>query len=274
MENAMSSLQNEVKLLDQYNEEIERLGSQLAEADPQSSKKLQQHIDQKLQIYWKQVQLVQTQFPDSDDGKIHESAFYTFQALTKVFSSGAMRRVASRSSNVAVGIATGMIAKQQEKSNAVQALGILDKALTVFDYPGAHLAKAEIYRALGQTGNALNELNYIIAHFQDDNAYIAARQLKDEIENPPKKGMCFVATAAYGSPLATEVITLSNFRDDVLLRSTIGHFFIDAYYTLSPPLAHVISKTCFLRFVTRNLLIRPLLVLVKFSMNYKGGNHA
>lgn len=270
----MSSQQNEVRLLEQYNDELERLGTRLAEADPQSSKKLQQQIDQKLQIYWKQVQLVQTQFPDCDDGKIHESAFYTFQALTKVFSSGAMRRVASRSSNVAVGIATGMIAKQQEKSNASQALGILDKALAIFDYPGAHLAKAEIYRALGQTGSALNELNYIIAHFQDDNAYIAARQLKDEIENPPKKGMCFVATAAYGSPLATEVVTLSHFRDDVLLRSTIGQFFIDAYYTLSPPLARVISKTNSLRFVTRNLLIRPLLVLVRFSMKLQRRNHA
>ena len=77
------------------------------------------------------MQLVQTQFPDCDDGKIHKSAFYTFQALTKVFSSGAMRRVASRSSNVAVGIATGIIAKQQEKNNAVQALGILDKPLAI-----------------------------------------------------------------------------------------------------------------------------------------------
>src|SRR5690349_6690525 len=228
----MSSLQNDVRLLKQYNDEIERLGDQLAAADPQSSKKIQQQIEQKLQIYWKQVQLVQTQFPDCDDGKIHEAAFYTFQALTKVFSSGVLRRVASRSSNVAVGIATGMIAKQQEKSQAIQALGILDKALAVFDYPGTHLAKAEIYRALGQTGNALNELNYIIAHFQDDNAYVAARQLKDEIENPPKKKMCFVATAAYGSPMATEVITLSDFRDDVLLRSTFGQFFVDAYYTL------------------------------------------
>lgn len=133
----MSTLQNEVKLLEQYNDELEPLGSQLAEADPQSSKKLQQHIDQKPQIYWKQVQLVQTQFPDCDDGKLHKSALYTFQALTKAFSSGAMRRVVSRSSNVAVGIPTGMIAKQQEKSNATQALGILDKALAFFDYPGA-----------------------------------------------------------------------------------------------------------------------------------------
>src|SRR5256885_16930334 len=101
----MSSLQNEVALLEQYNREVEGLGNQLAEADPQSSKRLQQQIDQKLQIYWKQIHLVQSQFPEAEDGKVHESAFYTFQALTKVFSSGAMRRVASRASNMDVSIA-------------------------------------------------------------------------------------------------------------------------------------------------------------------------
>jgi tetratricopeptide (TPR) repeat protein len=259
----MSSLQNEVTLLEQYNSELERLGNQLAQADPQSSKKLQQQIDQRLQIYWKQIHLVQSQFPDSEDGKIHEAAFYTFQAQTKVFSSGAMRRVSSRSGNMAVGLATGLIAKQQEKNNAVQALSLLDKALGVFDYPGAHLAKAEIYRALGQAGSALNELNYIIANFQDDNSYVAARQIKDEIENPPKKGMCFVATAAFGSALAPEVVVLSSYRDNVLLKSLMGRAFVRFYYSTSPPFAWVIAKSSFLRALTRRLFIAPLLCLIR-----------
>jgi hypothetical protein len=263
----MPSLQNEVALLEQYNAELERLGSQLAEADPKSSKKLQQQIDQRLQIYWKQVQLVQSQFPDVEDGKIHEAAFYTCQALTKVFSSGAMRRVASRSQSTAVGIATGLIAKQQEKNNAVQALTILDKALSVFDYPGAHMAKAEIYRALGQPGNALNELNYIIANFQDDNSYIAARQMKDEIENPPKKGMCFIATAAYGSALAPEVLVLSSFRDQVLLKFSSGQAFVRMYYVISPPLASLIAKNSILRIVVRRGLIAPILSIVNRLVN-------
>jgi hypothetical protein len=55
-----------------------------------------------------------------------------------------MRRVSSRSENKALGIATGLVAKQQEKNNAHQALAILDQALGVFDYPGAHLQKASI----------------------------------------------------------------------------------------------------------------------------------
>lgn len=257
-----ASLQNEIAILEQYNSDIEKMGDRLAESDPKSAKGLQQQIDQKLQIYWKQVQLVKAQFPDAVEGKLHESAFYTFQALRKLLDSGLMRRMSSRSSNMAMGIATGLVAKQQEKSNATQALAILDQALAIFNYPGAHLQKAMIYRLLGQNGQALQELNYIIANFQDDQAYIAARQMKDEIENPPKKGMCFVATAAYGTALAPEVILLSRFRDEVLLRSLPGRLFVRVYYSCSPPLAHLISQSQLLRHAIRLVLLEPILRLL------------
>ena len=257
------SVQNEVTLLEQYNKEIESLGDRLAESDPNAAKRLQQQMDQKLQIYWKQIQLVKTQYPDTIEGRIHESAFYTFQALRKLLDAGLMRRVSSRSGNMAWGIATGLVAKQQEKGNAHQALTILNQALAVFDYPGAHLQKAHIYRLLNQTGGALQELNYIITNFQDDDAYLAARQMKDEIENPPKKGMCFVATAAYGTPLAPEVIAFCRFRDEVLLLSRIGQLFVNLYYFASPSCARFIGGSPLRRAVIRLLLLQPLLSLVK-----------
>jgi tetratricopeptide (TPR) repeat protein len=253
-----SNLQNEITLLNQYNKEIEQMGDRLADSDPQTAKSLQKQIDQKLQIYWKQVQLVKTQFPDASDGLLHESAFYTFQALRKLLDAGLMRRVSSRSGNVALGIASGLVAKQQEKSNAHQALSLLDQALTIYDYPGAHLQKAMIYRLLNQTNAALNELNYILTNFQDDDSYVAARQMKDEIENPPKKGMCFIATAAYGSPLAQEVIALSAFRDEVLLSSTPGKLFVRTYYLVSPPLARLISHSERAKSLVRILILQHL----------------
>jgi tetratricopeptide (TPR) repeat protein len=256
-------LESELKLLDQYNNELDALKDQLAQADPQASKNLQRQIDQKLAIYWKQIGLVKTQYPDAEIARMHEAAFYTFQALTRLLSTGTLRRVSSRSSNMAVGIATGLIAKQQEKGNAHQALAILDQALGVFDYPGARLAKAEIYRALNQNEDALRELNYIIANFQDDDSYVAARQLKDEIETPAKKGMCFIATAAYGSPLAPDVVVLSRFRDAVLLRSRPGRGFVAVYYFVSPPLAALIAKAGFLRVAARRLLLAPLVRILK-----------
>lgn len=259
------SVQNEVALLEQYNKEIESLGDQLAGADSQTSKRLQQQMDQKLQIYWKQVQLVKTQYPDAVEGMIHESAFYTFQALRKLLDAGLMRRVSSRSGNMAVGIATGLVAKQQEKNNAHQALAILDQALGVFDYPGAHLQKAHIFRLLNQHGSALQELNYIIANFQDDDSYLAARQMKDEIENPPKKGMCFIATAAYGTPLAAEVMILSRFRDEVLLLSRPGQLFVKIYYFASPPFARFIANSPHRQAIIRLLLLQPVLKVLEVS---------
>ncbi len=115
-------LENEAALLEQYCEQLEKLIVQLGEADPQRGKQIQKELDQRLEIYRKQIQLVQTEFPDADDGKLHEASFYTVQAGKKVFGSGFLRRVASKSSNMAVGLATGMIAKQQEKHAAREAL--------------------------------------------------------------------------------------------------------------------------------------------------------
>src|SRR5947208_1546922 len=111
-------LENEVALLEQYSDQLEKLVEQLGEADPQRGKQIQKELDQRLEIYRKQIQLVQTEFPDADDGKLHEASFYTFQAGKKVFGSGFLRRVASKSSNMAVGMASALVAKQQEKHAA------------------------------------------------------------------------------------------------------------------------------------------------------------
>lgn len=51
------------------------------------------------------------------------------------------------------------------------------------------------------------------------------------------KGRCFIATAAFESPLAPEVLRLCDFRDDVLYRSFLGSLFVKIYYQISPPIA-------------------------------------
>lgn len=76
-------------------------------------------------------------------------------------------------------------------------------------------------------------------------------------------GGCFIATAAYGSPLASEVIFLSRFRDEILLNSKFGILCVSFYYCISPPLASFISKAAFLQATTRVLFIAPILRLLK-----------
>jgi hypothetical protein len=83
------------------------------------------------------------------------------------------------------------------------------------------------------------------------------------ILTPTKAGGCFIVTAAYGSPIAPDVIVLTNFRDDVLLRSKLGSILVGFYYFFSPPLASIVSKSDFLRRGARVVLIRPILQLVK-----------
>jgi len=55
-------------------------------------------------------------------------------------------------------------------------------------------------------------------------------------------GTCFIATACYGTPLAEEVITLCQFRDQYLLTNRPGRLFVKTYYELSPPLAEFITR--------------------------------
>jgi hypothetical protein len=71
---------------------------------------------------------------------------------------------------------------------------------------------------------------------------------------------CFIATAAYGSPLAERVDTLRRFRDQWLLKSNLGASFVDFYYQHSQPLAYAISKSSPARAVTRTFLY-PITVI-------------
>jgi len=66
---------------------------------------------------------------------------------------------------------------------------------------------------------------------------------------------CFIATAAFGSPVEPHVKVLREFRDHTLLTNRVGRAFVDLYYTYSPPLADIIAKHDSLRMIVRWSLI-------------------
>ncbi|MGV8120478.1 MAG: CFI-box-CTERM domain-containing protein [Candidatus Xenobiia bacterium LiM19] len=76
---------------------------------------------------------------------------------------------------------------------------------------------------------------------------------------------CFIATAAYGSPLDPHVVSLRRFRDSVLLKSLTGSLCVRAYYYCSPPLADYIAHRPMLRSISA-LLLTPLVWGVEYPL--------
>lgn len=82
-------------------------------------------------------------------------------------------------------------------------------------------------------------------------------------------GGCFIATAAFGSPVQKHVRLLKDFRDQFLLSNTPGRLFVRAYYRYSPPFAEYISDHDVLKGAVR-VMLYPLVglsyVLLKLSL--------
>jgi hypothetical protein len=73
---------------------------------------------------------------------------------------------------------------------------------------------------------------------------------------------CFVATAAYGTPLASEIDALRRFRDRQLSATAPGRAFVAAYQKYGPRAARVIAGHEDLRGWVRGLLA-PLIAIVR-----------
>lgn len=70
---------------------------------------------------------------------------------------------------------------------------------------------------------------------------------------------CFIATAAWGTPLAREVNFLRGWRDRYLLTSVAGVAFVDLYYRLSPTVAEHVARSPLLAAGVRLILLPMVL---------------
>jgi len=68
-------------------------------------------------------------------------------------------------------------------------------------------------------------------------------------------GWCFIATAAYGTPMAKEIQVLREFRDKYLLTNPLGKALVDLYYRVSPPIAEFITEHPSLKPIVRAGLV-------------------
>lgn len=73
-------------------------------------------------------------------------------------------------------------------------------------------------------------------------------------------GGCFIATAAFGSPLEKHVMLLTELRDKWLVTNSPGRQFVNAYYRFSPPVADFISQHEDVKLAVR-VCLYPLIAL-------------
>ena len=83
---------------------------------------------------------------------------------------------------------------------------------------------------------------------------------------------CFIATAAFGSPLNPYVGLLREFRDIYLLSNTPGRWIVSLYYSSSPPIAEIVSDNPWLKAMVKIFLIPAIIIswaMVKLTLGEK-----
>jgi alpha-tubulin suppressor-like RCC1 family protein len=77
---------------------------------------------------------------------------------------------------------------------------------------------------------------------------------------------CFIATAAYGTPMAGKIEILREFRDEYLLANPLGQALVGLYYRVSPRMAEFITEHPSLKPIVRAGLV-PVVAMSTVAVN-------
>jgi tetratricopeptide (TPR) repeat protein len=254
-EQSMSNEEVELKLLDDY---FDAVAEAVEGEDSKDSTR-------KIAIYEKQLGICKSLGLDINI-RWYESKVYAFKALQKLQNQGLIEktlRSTARQAQGFDGIAPALMAKEQERGRAHEAISLINQAINLHDDADLWILKVHLYHTLNDREAALRDVNHVLSKYSNEQeVYLTARKLKDEIEAAPQK-RCFIATAAYESSECAELNILRGYRDEVLLESIAGRVFVRVYYTLSPSIASWISRSPRIKLVVRAIVLDPIVALLK-----------
>jgi len=117
------------------------------------------------------------------------------------------------------------------------------------------------YTFSGWGGDASGTTNPITITMDSNKSITASFTRASSDDDGGGVGVCFIATACYGTPMAEEVKTLCAFRDQYLLKNPMGRVLIKFYETHSPRVADFIRDKEYLKAGVRECL-RPVIKIV------------
>lgn len=113
--------------------------------------------------------------------------------------------------------------------------------------------KAELKAGIDAGAEMKAEMEYEMNPFRTNTRIHRTPTYSPKIDN----SVCFIATAAYGTPFAQEINILRNWRDNSLSKNLFGKIFIKVYYKISPPIADYIKNKNKIRKMIR-MILKPL----------------
>ncbi|NMG82970.1 MAG: hypothetical protein GIS02_02040 [Methanosarcinales archaeon] len=142
-----------------------------------------------------------------------------------------------------------------ESSNSLVKYDIESENYTLTAYNATNITSHRIEL----TGLSQNTTYYYVVNSTDQNGNSNESVEHNFITKAPSP--CFIATAAYGTPMHEDINVLRDFRDRYLMTNPVGRTFVKVYYKTSPPIADVISENEGLRTIVRDGLVKPLVYI-------------
>lgn len=250
----MTAQDIEVELLTQY---LHAAFQAVEDDDPKL-------LAQRIEIYKNQLENCEDHL-DEFDKALYISSLYDLKAFQALCGEGFVEKISRDSArdstntygiNV-VGVGLGLLANNRTNSRMLEAISFFSKSLEIQESSDIRLRRAGLYLTLNDRQSALEDVEYLLANYSNDQeVYFAARELKSKIET--SKSRCFIATAVYAPSDVGKIDILRDYRDRVLLKTAVGEIFVSLYYVISPSIARVISKSIMLKSVVRTLLLDPI----------------